>query len=57
MKKCCIYGDKAKWFVIIDGEYIADFLSKTKATAHAKNLRALGFYSVVVRACDLHLFS
>jgi hypothetical protein len=41
----------------MDGYYITDFLSKKKAESHAKNLRALGFFAVVVRACDLHLFS
>lgn len=57
MKKCCIYGDRAKYFVIMDGEYVTDWLSKTKAEEHAKNLRALGFFAVVVKARDLHLFN
>ena len=55
MKKMFIYGDRAKYYVIMDGEYITDWLSKAKAEKHAKNLRLLGFHAVVVR--DLSIFN
>ena len=55
MKKAFIYGDRAKYYVIMDGEYATDWLSKAKAEKHAKNLRLLGFHAVVVR--DLSVFN
>lgn len=56
MTKTFIHGEKAKYFVIMDGEYITDFLSKKKATEHAKNLRLLGFFAVVASKENLHLY-
>lgn len=56
MTKTFIHGEKAKYYVIMDGEYITDFLSKKKATEHAKNLRLLGFFAVVASKENLHLY-